>query len=241
MSVTRSNPSVERGTITSDTVPAMFRRIGAGRQSGILELEREGLRKSVTFREGRVQTAASTDRDDRFCVFLLTSRAIDLQTFGKALEVSLNDSRRLGEVLVEMEALAPAAVRRYLGVQFETIIDDVFAWQGGTYAFYPRELQPNDVALDLDAEAMVARSVRRQRFWARIAAHVGGPNTSFVAAGDRADDLDRLELTDDERALVERASRPVSLIELCEESKLGDYEVARTVWMLAILGVLIQV
>lgn len=229
---------VEKAEISSRSIPDLLHRLGSQKASGLLEFHGPRFKRSITLREGRIVTVASNDRDDRFCRVLLTDAALPLQALSDALEVSLLSSRRLGEVLVERGSLTEAQVRRWLKVQFRQIAEQIFAMPDGRYAFYPREVRPSEIALDCTCDELIVSTARTQRYWARIAEFVGGLNAAFIASSLHAQIAAGAGLNPEEHHLVELTLSEKTLGELCEASEMTDYETARTVWVLAILGIL---
>lgn len=231
---------VESGPLNSSTAVELFGRFARTGATGVLKFRDGRMHKSVTILNGVVQTAASSDRDERFSSILLLEEAIRLHQLSAALEVSLSANRRLGEVLIEQGHLTEGEVQRYLKLQFSRILDDVFSWQEGDFAFETKSIPEAEVGLHVRCDQWIVDTHRRQLFWARVAEFLGGMNTTFVSASGREAELDALGLLPEERQLVDLAQQPATVEELCARSSMGELATARMLWILTHLGFLIR-
>src|SRR5262245_49480929 len=93
-------PAPLQGEIQSRTMPYLFHDLGTSRATGILTIAGRTVRKAMHFKDGRLQFASSTDRDDRFNQTLIRNSVISLRDVLRALEIALSGRDRLGEVLV---------------------------------------------------------------------------------------------------------------------------------------------
>jgi hypothetical protein len=69
---------------------------------------------------------------------------------------------------------------------------------------------------------------------------VGGLNSEYRTTKDAATITRDLPLSADEQELLRLCDEPTSLAEMCEASKLSDYDVCRSVWALLVVGALMK-
>src|SRR5262245_27929296 len=86
-----------RGEIQGQTMPEVFAELQDLRATGTLVVVSGEKRRTALLQDGRVQFAASTDRDDRFNQVLIKSGVISLKNLLRAVEVALQTRDRLGE------------------------------------------------------------------------------------------------------------------------------------------------
>ena len=233
-----------RGEIQADTIPKLFVDFSARQATGTLVvtggLAAQPVRRTVSFRAGRVQFATSTDRDDRFNQVLIKEGVIGLKDLLRALEVALATRDRLGEVLVRMKLLAPDEVEKWVKVQVRDILSGLFEQATGQWSFEDGPVGVESIGLDLPGETVMLEAVRRVRSWSRVYEHVGGLNAEYLATRRSAQLARVLDLEPPEQALLDQCRVPTSLGEMCDASELGDFEVCRAVWGLLLAGALMK-
>ena len=230
----------ERGEILGDTIPALFVDLDRRRATGTLVVSTAGVRRTVQLQGGRVQFAASTDRDDRFNQVLIKSGVITLKNLLRAVEVALATRDRLGEVLIKMKMMPRADVEKYVRMQVRQILFGIIERPAGQWSFEPGPIAAETIRLDLPGRVVAFEGVRRLASWTRAYEQVGGLNAEYLATNEAAGIADDLPLVPGERALLTMCRTPTSLGEMCEASQMGDFQVCRSVWGLLLASALMK-
>jgi hypothetical protein len=231
---------MREGEIRSTTLPNLFHEFSEARATGFLHVTERDVRKSVQFGEGHVLFASSNQRDDRFSQFLLKSGAISLKSLMRALEVMIVTKDRLGEVMVRFKMLTHEDVEKWIRVQVREIVYSIFQWTRGRYSFETRTPSAETIVIGVPGDVMVLEGVKRIESWARVYEEVGGLNTEYRTTRDLEKITRDLALSPEEKEILRMCDAPTSLEEMCEASKLNDYDVCRSVWALLILGALMK-
>jgi len=233
-----------RGEIQADTIPRLFVDFSSQQATGTLVvsggLPAAPVRRTVSFRAGRVQFATSTDRDDRFNQVLLKAGVIKIKDLLRALEVALATRDRLGEVLAKMKLLAAPEVEKWVKVQVRDILFGLFEQVTGQWSFETGPVAAESIRLDLPGEAVMLETLRRATSWSRVYEQVGGLNAEYLATRKAAKLAPTLDLELPEQALLDQCRVPTSLGEMCDASEMGDFEVCRAVWGLLLAGALMK-
>jgi hypothetical protein len=232
-----------RGEIQADTIPRLFVDLAAQQATGTLVVSSAlpaAVRRTVSFRAGRVQFATSTDRDDRFNQVLIKAGVIKLRDLLRALEVALATRDRLGEVLVRMKLLSPSEVETWVKVQVRNILSDLFEQPSGEWSFEAGPVAVESIRLDLPGESVTVGAIRQVRSWSRVYEQVGGLNAEYLQTRRAAGLAPTLDLEAGEQALLDQCRVPTSLGEMCDASAMGDFEVCRAVWGLVLAGALMK-
>ena len=87
---------------------------------------------------------------------------------------------------------------------------------------------------------MLLEGVKRIDSWVRVYEEVGGLNTEYRTTRHMERLTRDLPLSPDEKALLKMCDAPTSLEEMCEASKLNDFDVCRSVWAMLLLGALMK-
>jgi uncharacterized protein DUF4388 len=238
--VLHDNRLPREGEIRSQTIPHLIHELALDRATGWLTLTDRDVSKKIQFSEGLILFASSTDRDDRLNQILLKAGVLSLPDLMRALELALSTRDRLGEVMVRLKLMGADEVEKWVKTQVRSIVLSVFHWTRGQYAFQAKPVANESITLGMRGDLLLFEGVRGITSWARVYEEVGGLNTEYRTTRDAASIARDLPLLPGERALLELCDEPTSLAELCEASKLGDYELCRSVWALLILGALMK-
>ncbi|HKE11528.1 MAG TPA: DUF4388 domain-containing protein [Myxococcota bacterium] len=150
------------------------------------------------------------------------------------------DTRRVGEILVEMGAITNRELQRQVRFQVEEVVFEVMSWQEGYFSFSEGQdtAFPAEASVRIPTEALLMEGARRIDEWSRIEKRVPhvGVVPSFAGATDgQPGDLDLLPPEWEVLALIdgERDIRGVA-------SELGrsEFDVAKTLFGLESAGVI---
>jgi len=228
------------GEIRSTTIPMLFHELSVARATGFLTVSQGDVQKTIQWGEGHVLFASSNQRDDRFSQFLLKSGVISLKSLMRALEVMVVTKDRLGEVMIRFKMLTSEDVEKWIRVQVREIVYSIFQWTRGRYSFESRSPSAETIVIGAPADVMLFEGVKHIESWARIYEEVGGLNTEYRATRDMPKITLDLPLSSEEKEILRMCDAPTSLEEICDASKLNDYDVCRSVWALLILGALMK-
>ena len=241
MSVTARTelPVPGEGRLEGIPVPELVASLGSAAWNGSLVLERDGVRKVLYFREGRLVFSASTDPDDRLGAHLLRQGETSLADLVEA-SGEVARGRRLGQILVERGAMDARALTRAVLEQVREIALSVFAWERGSFRVSRARLpEEESITLDLPWEELVLEGIRRVSDWGRVRQAVGGPGATWRLAPD-------VEVAGPpgagrvERALLAALRNPRRVSTLAREVYAPALEVYRSLWGLGLLGLAVR-
>lgn len=128
-------------------LPGIIAGIVDRRESCRLALGDGKVKKLLYFKEGRLEFCSSNLISETLGRHLYNKGLIDEDSYRKAIEVMLEEKRRMGEILVEMGATDEETINRSIGDNVLEKFHDVFNWRRATL----RELtyQPSPVTMPL--------------------------------------------------------------------------------------------
>src|SRR5581483_9943034 len=154
-----------KGQIEHSSVPELLRSIVGSGETGVLTFRSGEVTKSLYIQNGRVVFAASTDPDERLGESLLVRGKITARQYLEASKL-IRPGRRLGAILVEMEAIEPEELVPAVEGHVRDILMDLFTWTTGDYEFVIKDMDPSSlVVLNVSTENLVLEGVRRTRAW----------------------------------------------------------------------------
>jgi hypothetical protein len=229
-----------RGQIDTTSVPELMRSLLASRETGVLTFRNSEVTKSIYVKDGRVVNAASTNVDERLGEVLLMQGKITARQYLEASRM-IRPGKRLGALLVEIEALQPEELIPAVEHQVKEVLMELFGWTRGDYEMLIKDQDPdNMVQLNISTENLILEGIRRTRAWSQILRGIGDLDTVFVRTED-TDILYKLELTEEEQEVLAQVNGRSTVEQICEVSYLSNFETCRILWALKVLRVVRRV
>src|SRR5262245_14969748 len=217
-----------------------MRSLLASRETGVLTFRSTEVTKSVYVKDGRVVNAASTNVDERLGEVLLMQGKITARQYIEASRM-IRPGKRLGALLVEIEALQPEELIPAVEHQVKEVLMELFSWTRGDYEMLIKEQDPDNlVQLNISTENLILEGIRRTRAWSQVMRGIGDLDTVFV----RTEDTDihyKLERTEEEQEVLAQVNGRSSVEQICEVSYLSNFETCRILWALKVLRVVRRV
>jgi hypothetical protein len=232
-----------KGDLETSSVPELLRSLLASRETGVLTFNRGDLMKTVYIREGRVIYGTSNDPDERLGESLLMRGKITARQYLQASNM-IRPERRLGAILVEMEAVDPEELVPAVEQHVRDILVDLICWNRGDYELVVKDVDPRDVelanvvTLNLSTENLILEGIRQCRAWSQVLRGIGGDIDAIPSQTDNSEMLYKLELTLEEQEVLAQVNGRSSVEQICQVSYLPDFETCRILWSLMVLGVI---
>jgi hypothetical protein len=227
-----------RGRIEETSVPELLRSVLSSGETGILTFRKDDVVKQVHLHMGRVIYARSSNPDERLGEDLLLRGKITVRQYLDASRL-IAPGRRLGTILIELEALEPEDLIGSIEHHVKEILLDVFSWSTGEYELAMSDSGEEDViALNLPTEALIFEGMRRMRSWRMIFRGVGGDLESVPVPTGNQEALMKLELSEEEQELIAHVNGRASIEQICQVSYLSNLDTCRLLWAMMVLGVL---
>jgi len=158
-------------------------------------------------------------------------RARDMQQRG--------DGRRLGEILVSMDALTHRELQTHVRFQVEEVVFEILNWREGYFSFVegpPKELKA-DATVHIPTESLLMEGARRIDEWSRIEKKIPNlgvvPALAPVAAGEGA----AVDLLPQDWEVLAMIDGVRNLHEISKRLNRSEFEVAKTVFGLESTGI----
>ena len=226
-----------RGEIETSSVPELLRSLLGSGETGILTLRRGDATKSIFIQQGRVVYAASNNADERLGESLVMRGKITARQFLEASKM-IRPGRRLGGILVEMEALDSEDLMPSVEVQVHDILMELFDWTHGEYELVIKDMDPAQIlSLHISTENLILEGIRRSRSFSQVIRGIGDIDAVLVPSGT-TDVLYKLDLTAEEQEILSHVNGRATVEQICDVSYLSNFETCRILWALKVLGVI---
>ncbi len=232
------------GRLEGVSLPDLLWELCRAGKTGVLQLSRQGIRKSVYVKDGSIVFATSSDANDRLGELLLREGLVTLDQLEAAI-ARLGNGKRLGGLLVEAGHLTPDNLVRAVVRQVREIVLGLFAWEEGEYAFQEGPLPSEEViTLQVRTGEILLQGISGIRSFARIRRSVGPPRTMYRLRQDPdvGQEIEAVTLSEGAVLLLGRLERGPERVEaLCREMFLSNFEIYQTLWAFKVLGVVEEV
>lgn len=150
-------------------------RYAACRATGRMHFENGTRKKEIFWRRGRPEYVTSNLRSELLGEHLVQRRLIGRRTLNEALKMLPEMNGRLGDALLQLEALTPHDLFNALVEQVKTKLLEIFSWAEGTYGFYKGEATSVQIVpLETSAFALINEGVQRRLTFDDIKSHFHG-------------------------------------------------------------------
>jgi hypothetical protein len=225
-----------RGEIETSSVPELLRSLLGSGETGVLTLRRGDITKSIYIQQGRVVYAASNNADERLGESLVIRGKITARQFLEASK-EIRPGRRLGGILVEMEALDPEDLIPAVEAQVHDILMELFDWTHGEYELVMKDMDQDQVlSLHIPTETLILEGIRRSRSFSQVIRGIGDIDAVLVPTGS-TDVLYKLDLTAEEQEILSHVNGRATVEQICDVSYMSNFETCRILWALKVLGV----
>lgn len=152
------------GSLRDLSLPELLAVIAGGEKSGVITIRSDAGTAQIHVNRGRIVQASDTLRDERFGEILLKLGKISQETLTAALEAQemSGGSRRLGVILVEMEAISDADQDAAVLYQTCEALYDLCTWQVGYFQFDAQEV-PEQTAIAIPVDTLLEEVDRRAK------------------------------------------------------------------------------
>lgn len=174
-----------QGPLRELGVHDVFQLLDLGRKTGSLRITSE-LRQNegtIWFERGAVVAAGMRSNPHRLGALLLQSGRVSPEDLARAVAMQeRGDRRRIGEILLAIEALTQRELTEVVRGQVEDVVFTLLGWSEGFFVFEeadPVEI-PREVDVRISTESVLLEAARRVDEWSRLRSHV--PHLGVVAA-----------------------------------------------------------
>ncbi|MGE0353291.1 MAG: DUF4388 domain-containing protein [Gemmatimonadales bacterium] len=159
-----------KGSLKEASLPDVLQLLALGRKTGCLAVADRHNFGYIYFDQGRICYASIVNRRDRLGDLLVKNRRISPNQLQSAIETQhQRRESRLGEILLEMNALERGDLEHYIRLQIEEAVYYLFTWSQGTFNF-ESGVRPDhtDFLVSINPESLLLEGARRVDEWSLI-------------------------------------------------------------------------
>ena len=221
----------------------VFQLLDLSRKTGTLAVTSE-LRDNegtVHFQNGRVVAAAIKSNPHRIGELLMRAGRVTAAQVAdaSAAQTERGDTRRLGEILLDMGAITQKELERQIRIQIEAVVFELLSWREGFFRFEEGPMQGVPM-VQIGTEALLMEGARRIDEWSRISDRV--PSLLAIPRlTDSGDDkhAPMLDLLPSEWEVLTMIDGTLDLRAIASRLARTEFDTAKVVYGLVSTGVVV--
>ena len=153
-----------QGNIERFKLPEILQLLSMGRKSGTLGIQRDGDIVMVYFKDGLVTYGYGPRQTMHLGQLLRERERISSETLTIAVETQekSENTRRLGEILIEMNAVDRADIIEVVTEQVKELMYSLMSWDSGNFKFYENQYPTEEeITVELSTENIILEGLRR--------------------------------------------------------------------------------
>jgi len=226
-----------KGSLKEASLPDVLQLLAMGQKTGCLALTDRSNFGYIFFDRGRISYASIVNRRDRLGDLLVKNGLLTSEVLSAAVDAqAASPDRKLGEILIEREAITEEQLEQYIRVQIEEAVYYLFTWSQGSF-YFEAEQRPQEGAMlvSINPENLLLEGARRIDEWSLIEKRI--PSLDLIFQMDASHPIpDEVELSDDHRRIIRLLDGSHSVQEVIEESGMVEFDVAKAIFGLAQAG-----
>lgn len=227
-----------RGDLSETSAADACRDLAGDGATGVLWIDGPDGPGSVTFVEGRVVGATSPTPRARLGDRLVGAGFLEDEALADALDTQRGSGgrSRLGALLVERTQVPRDAIRLFVQEQTLDAMFEVLRWRFGSFSFESGEATVvPEIPVALTVDQALVEVARRQQQWRELSEVIPDLEAVPTFRSDPASAIASLE--PDEFAVLASVDGDRSVRALAADLGYGEFELARIVYGLVLLGV----
>ncbi|MDP8225894.1 MAG: response regulator [Candidatus Lernaella stagnicola] len=154
-------PISMEGELSSISFAELLHNLYVMGKSGYLLVRRGEVEKEIAIKAGYPVSVRTTLEEEYFGNFLVRKRKISSEQRDESVERMKESKRLQGTILIEMDALTPHELVKYLKLQMREKIFEIFSWLEGLYKFTENdEVQGDITTLDMSTANVINEGVK---------------------------------------------------------------------------------
>ena len=226
-----------KGDFSLIGLPEILDYLKTTSKTGVLVLRNGNVTKTLHFKGGVVIFATSNVPDERFGDMLLREGTITSEQYEEASR-QITRGKRLGKILVEMQAISPKALWNEVRRQVQAIAYSVLAWDSGFFQFMEGEEKAGEnITTSLSVPELLLEGLRRIKVHGTFQKRIPTKDVIFerVLPAHRPQGL---EFEEYEKHVFKLVDGERTVLEICNLSEIGEFETLKALYIFFTIGFL---
>ncbi len=217
-----------RGNLEVMSLPDVLQWIGLAQKTGSLTFERGRDKKVIFFSKGVIIGANSNNPKDKIGELLVRMDKLTAEIVEEGLQQQRESGELIGDIFLARGYLTTQEFITALERQATEIIYDLFAWRDGRFIFLEKLPRLRTIPIAIKVDFILMEGLRRVDEWQRIREIFPTLNTilSWDAQAPSGHG------TDDEKIVLRLINGRNSILDICDQSPLNDFDTCNLLFQL---------
>ena len=240
MSIPISSNQKLNGNIDDTFLPGLFYQLHCKPFTGTVQFRDGPTGKAVYFREGGILSASSNHETDRLSTILLRDSFLTTEQLKMAKE-KLRPGTSLGRSLVELGFVSRNQLMETARNQVRGILQSLFNWETGQYEILEDQIPPSVPELGMETARLLFDTFTTSTNRPAVLKNLGGMERKLRRAPDFHVRWKKLPLGEEAGAVFSLVDPRLRAVDICNESPLDDFVIAKILCAGLHLGLLEEV
>jgi len=230
-----------QGNIEKFTIPEVLQLIAAGRKSGTLGIQQEDSIVMIYFDKGEIIYGYGPRQTFHLGRILKERGVLTAEQLEQAVAVQARseNSRRLGEILIDRGFIDRADLETVVREQVEELLYSLMGWQEGSFKFYEDQFPTDEeITVRLSVENVILEGLRRLDEYNMIRETLPDLDVVYTISASQGGRSRAVTMEADEWNLMALVDGYHSIDEICEHSVLGRDETLKKLARLKLAGII---
>ncbi len=226
-----------QGKIETFFLSSLLQLLSNDNKTGILQLTNDEDTAKVFIQEGTIVYATGSKEEERLGYLMRSEGAIGPKKLDKCLQLVEERQQKLGKVLVDEGYLTVEQVEKFIHMQVEFILYNLFMWDKGTFDYHDTPLNlEGQIITQLNTMELILEASRRVDELSVLKKHY--PDDSYILKlSKKPSKQETLRLTAHEKSLSALIDGNRTIKQLIYESGYDEFSVYKVIYSLLSSGV----
>ncbi|NJD09227.1 MAG: tetratricopeptide repeat protein [Gemmatimonadetes bacterium] len=225
-----------KGSLKEASLADVCQLLALGFKTGRLAVADGSRLGHIFFERGRIVHARIVNQRDRLGHLLVRDGLVTSEQVEQALaEQQRQPHRRFGELLGEQQRIDRGQLVKYVRLQIEEAIYQLFTWSRGNFHFEVDERPDNDILVSINPESLMLEAARRVDEWSLIEQKIPSLDLLFEVEHARLEAAG-VQLAPEQQTVAPRFDGTRTVAQVVEETALSEFAVGKALFGLIQAG-----
>jgi len=176
-----------QGTFDTMKADQLFQWITLENRTGMLSVERSGIKKTVTLKDNGIVNVSSNEPKEYLGQFLINLGLVSEDHLQKAFETQQETRMMIGRILVMTRTVSEERLSSVLRYKISETVLDLFLWEQGQFDFQQGKVteMPSFVPISVEMQSLYKKGLERKLAFQRIRRTIPQNNCVLACVEDQ--------------------------------------------------------
>jgi hypothetical protein len=227
-----------KGTFETFNLNSIFQLLGNDQKTGVLKVRNEDKEIRIYLKDGEIIYATGSHNRDRLGYFLKSNGIISKEQLQASLKQGRAEKKALGKILLEKGILTPQKLQKFIQLQIEHLIFNLFLWDKGEFEYNDTVLNVKGmIVAKINVVSLLLEASRRIDEISILKKHIPSDLQIFRITGN-VSDKDEITLNSAELKILGLVDGQRSIRQVIRDGGLDEYTAYKILYSLLSSGLI---